>query len=119
VACAHGGTKWFKVMEEKRTDVNIAVKLVDDAYQDACDKFVIVSGDSDLVPALNCIKQRFPSKTKVVYVPALDRTRGAAVEMRAAADRDRLLPTNLMPHSLFPAVVQDGGGKQLAKPADW
>ena len=38
----------IQVPEEKRTDVHIAVSLLDDAYQDHCDRFVVVSGDSDL-----------------------------------------------------------------------
>jgi hypothetical protein len=31
------GSKWFLMPEEKRTDVNIAVFMVDDAYRDLCD----------------------------------------------------------------------------------
>ena len=40
-------SRFFDVYEEKRTDVNIAVYMLDDAYQDACDNFVLVSGNSD------------------------------------------------------------------------
>jgi 6-hydroxy-3-succinoylpyridine 3-monooxygenase len=38
--------------EEKRTDVNIALQMLDDAYQNNCDRMIVVSGDSDLVPAV-------------------------------------------------------------------
>ena len=48
--------------EEKRTDVNIAVFMLDDAYRDMCDQFVIFSSDSDLVPAVNMVRLRFPKK---------------------------------------------------------
>ena len=33
---------------EKRTDVNIGIHMVDDAYQQRCDHEIVVSGDSDL-----------------------------------------------------------------------
>ena len=39
-ACGSPGNKWYRIPEEKRTDVNIAVFMPDDAYQNACDQFV-------------------------------------------------------------------------------
>jgi uncharacterized LabA/DUF88 family protein len=59
-ACMSTGSRIFRTAEEKRTDVNIAVQMVDDAYQNACDQFVLISGDSDLVPAIHTVKRRFP-----------------------------------------------------------
>jgi uncharacterized LabA/DUF88 family protein len=58
----HTGNRRFETVEEKRTDVNIAVSMLDDAYQDACDQFVLISGDSDLVPGVSTIRTRFPNK---------------------------------------------------------
>jgi 6-hydroxy-3-succinoylpyridine 3-monooxygenase len=117
--CSHSGDRNFTAWEEKRTDVNIAVQMMDDAYQNACDIFVIVSGDSDLVPPLYMIKNRFPAKKVVVYVPARDRIRGAAVEIRSAADKDSTLPQNLLRHSQFPPTLPDGAGGTIAKPPSW
>lgn len=105
--------------EEKRTDVNIAVQMLDDAYQDACDRFVIVSGDSDLVPAVNRLKVRFPKKEVVVYVPTRDPDRGAATELRGSADKDRDLPLALLKPSQLAPRVPDGAGGFIEKPADW
>ena len=45
--------------EEKETDVNIALDLIDHAHQNICDKFVLVTGDSDLKPAVNRILKNF------------------------------------------------------------
>ena len=42
----------YQTYEEKRTDVNIAVHLFADAQKNNYDKAVIVSGDSDLIPAM-------------------------------------------------------------------
>lgn len=118
-ACTHAGSKVVRVPTEKRTDVNIALQLLDDAYQDQCDTFVIVSGDSDLVPALEMVKARFSQKKIVVYVPTRDPVRGAATELRGAANQDRTLPLALLSKSQFPAQVPDGRGGIIHKPAGW
>ena len=109
----------FSAPEEKRTDVNIAVTMLDDAYQDLCERFVIVSGDSDLVPAVDQVKARFPEKEVIVYLPARTAIRGAATELRGAADKDRTLPLELLRHCQLPASVADGAGATIQKPAGW
>ena len=60
--CQYSGDRTFTRLEEKRTDVNIAVRMLEDAVDDRCDLFVLVSGDSDLVPAVQTIKRRYPAK---------------------------------------------------------
>lgn len=117
--CSHSGERFFLKPEEKRTDVGIAVRLLDDAYQDAADRFVIVSGDSDLVPAITTLKLRFPQKSVIVYIPAQDPTRGAAVELRSVADKSRNLPLNLLRICQFPNTVPDGAGGAVHKPEGW
>lgn len=118
-ACNYTGDRFFQTLEEKRTDVNIAVYMLDDAYQDVCDQFVLVSGDSDLVPAIKMIRSRFPNKKVTVYVPASHPTRGFAVELRSVAHKHRDLPLNLLQHAQFPATVPNGSGATLTKPAAW
>jgi hypothetical protein len=118
-ACTFAGDRFFAVPEEKRTDVNIAVFLLDDAYQNQCDHSIVVSGDSDLVPAISLLKVRFPQKRVTVYVPSRNPMRGAAVELRSVADKHRTLPLNLLPFSQFSNPLPDGAGGLLHKPASW
>lgn len=120
-ACSAAATpsRFFEVREEKRTDVNIAVYMLDDAYQDRCDIFVLVSGDSDLVPAVRMIRHRFPQKKVIVYVPAQEPQRGQAVELRTAANHHRTLPLNLLRHAQLPPQIPDGAGGYIQKPAQW
>ena len=102
--------------------MNIAVSMLDDAYQNACDQFVLVSGDSDLVPGVNLVRTRFPTKKVIVYVPhipALSSTRGAAVELRSSATTHRDLPLNLLRHAQFRAQIPDGAGGLITKPPSW
>jgi 6-hydroxy-3-succinoylpyridine 3-monooxygenase len=111
--------RMFGTQEEKRTDVNIAVSMLDDAYQGLCDHLIVVSGDSDLVPAVNMVKTRFPAKQVTVYVPSRNPIRGAAVELRAAADKNRDLPLNLLKIAQLPASIPDGSGGFIRKPVSW
>ncbi len=54
--CRH---KW-EGHEEKETDVNIALSLLDLAYQNDFDRALIISNDSDLSPAIRMVRKRFP-----------------------------------------------------------
>ena len=49
------------LLEEKQTDVNIALNLYRDAAKGLADSFVICSNDSDLIPAVKAIRQDFPA----------------------------------------------------------
>ncbi|MBI1317370.1 MAG: NYN domain-containing protein [Candidatus Hydrogenedens sp.] len=73
----------FPGYEEKETDVNIVITLFQGAINDEYDKAVIVSGDSDLVPAIRAVKASFPQKQlEVVFPPG----RGSK-HLKAHADR--------------------------------
>lgn len=52
-----------------------------------------------------------------MYVPSRNPVRGAAVELRAAADRDRDLPLNFLRLAQFPASIPNGSGGVILKPA--
>jgi len=118
-ACPHPGNKLFRTYEEKRTDVSIALALLDDAYQGLCDHQILVSGDSDLVPGIALVRSRFANMKTTVYVPSTDPIRGAAVELRASAHHNRNLPLALLAPSQFPNRFPDGAGGFLNRPAAW
>jgi hypothetical protein len=63
------------------------------------------------------IKIRFPAKRISVYVPATNEIRGAAVELRSVAHKDRMLPNNLLAYCQFPATIADGHGTAIIKPS--
>ena len=42
----------WKTNEEKKADVNVAVRLLQDADDDLFDTALVVSGDGDLVPPI-------------------------------------------------------------------
>ena len=53
-------------VEEKKTDVNIAVRLLEDAYDDQFDVGIVISADSDLAPPIQAVRRRFQHKTLLV-----------------------------------------------------
>lgn len=55
--------------EEKKTDVNISIRMVADCVQDKTDVVILVSGDSDLVPPVEFIQKNYPEKKVRVYFP--------------------------------------------------
>ena len=111
--------KSYSDYEEKRTDVNIALQMLDDAYQNNCDRMIVVSGDSDLVPAVELVKQRFPEIQITVYIPSRHPRRGAATELRNAADKNKTLPTALFKNTQFPNSLINNSGQTINKPSSW
>lgn len=70
--CRHpvsGCSGKYKTHEEKQTDVNIALHLINDAWNDLFDKAYIVSADTDLLPAIRIIIKQFPEKKVNVIFP--------------------------------------------------
>lgn len=53
--------------EEKETDVRIATQIVADAYEKSCDIAIIVSADSDMIPAVELAKAA--GQTVFIYFP--------------------------------------------------
>lgn len=46
------------VFHEKGVDVNIAVEMLVAAYENLCDRIILVSSDTDLIPAVNKAKEK-------------------------------------------------------------
>jgi uncharacterized LabA/DUF88 family protein len=55
--------------EEKKTDVNIAIRMIGDCVQDKTDVIVLVSGDSDMLPPVEFIQKNYPEKKVRIYFP--------------------------------------------------
>jgi uncharacterized LabA/DUF88 family protein len=119
IGCPNPGRRIFTTSEEKRTDVNIALWMLHDAQRDLCDRMILVSGDSDLLPAITMVKDHWPEKEIVVYIPAKNASRGAALELRAVAHRNKTLPLDLLKKSQFPPSVPTGSGRIATRPSSW
>ncbi|MGI8496683.1 MAG: NYN domain-containing protein [Gemmatimonadaceae bacterium] len=76
-----------KAREEKQTDINIAVELLVDAIDGACDRAILITGDIDQAPAVRAARERLPIGRRVevdVWVPpgmSYERWRAEAKEL--------------------------------------
>ena len=59
----------YPTFEEKQTDVNIALGLFQHAVADQYDRAVLVSGDTDLIPAIKAVRATLPHKQIGVMLP--------------------------------------------------
>lgn len=57
------------VLSEKMTDVNIAVQILIDAYQNNYDTALLISADSDLIGPITAVRKLFPKKRIVIAFP--------------------------------------------------
>ena len=101
--------------EEKQTDVNIALRLLSLAVVDAYDKVIVISGDTDLLPAVKMVQAIFPHKSVGVVIPIGK----ASEDFKNNADfhykmREKHLQVSLLPD---PIVLPDGSS--LACPGNW
>jgi len=72
--------------EEKETDVAIASAIVEAAAARECSAIALVSGDTDLVPALQTARRIHSGLKRYCFFPRIDRT-GRSTRARTAASR--------------------------------
>lgn len=59
----------YRTYEEKRTDVNLAIKILDYAYRNLFDVAYVVTGDGDIAPAIEAVQKQFPNKSVTGVLP--------------------------------------------------
>ena len=105
----------YKAYEEKHTDVNIAITLFQSALKDEYDTAIIVSGDSDLVPAIEAVKMTFPGKQMGVMIPIGRR----AELLKQVTDFKMKIKESHLAISQFPDEINLGEGTMLKRPESW
>ncbi len=66
--CNFCKARWWS-HEEKESDVRLALQILEDAVDNKFDTAFILSGDSDIVPAIEKVKSRYPDKRILVALP--------------------------------------------------
>jgi uncharacterized LabA/DUF88 family protein len=99
--------------EEKGSDVNLASHLLVDAFDDAFDCAVLVTGDSDLKTPVRLVQEKF-HKTVGVLNPQKNRCRA----LETTARFYKHIRESALASSQFPSVLTDKHG-QFHKPTKW
>ncbi len=101
--------------EEKYTDVNIALYAYRSAAKDGIDQIYLVTGDTDLVPAINAIKEDFPQKRIGVIFPY----RKANREMSLLADDHHKTKEDVLKSCVMDRVITRQGKTPIICPEKW
>jgi len=99
--------------EEKKSDVNIAVHMLHDAYKNMYDLAVLVSNDSDLVEPLRIITVEMGKK-----VGLLNPQKKPSLELGKYALFQKQIRAGALAACQFPAQIHDKHGI-VHKPAMW
>jgi uncharacterized LabA/DUF88 family protein len=105
----------YDMAQEKMTDVNIAVELLQDAFLDAFDAAIVISADSDLIAPVSAVKRLFPEKRVVVACPP----GRFSVNLTKAAHAYLQIGQGSIKKSQFPEVVRTLSGFPLRRPPSW
>jgi uncharacterized LabA/DUF88 family protein len=100
--------------EEKLTDVNIALQVVHDAVLDVYDRALIITADSDLIPAIDMVHTLSPGKDVGVMLP-IGRN---SYDLKGKADFHQKMTQNMLRKSLFPDIIH-AGNDVITKPDTW
>ena len=101
--------------EEKRTDVAIAVSIVSLASAKAYDKLVLVTADSDMIPAVEAAKKMHPAGAIINVVPIERR----AEALKHYVDAQIRMKEHHLIASVLPNVLQLGNGNIVRRPVSW
>lgn len=102
--------------EEKQTDVNIATWLLKYAALDKFDRAYIVSGDNDLIPPIQAVKDISMKKEVGFIIPI---GRNCTAELQQKADFTIRMKEHHLAPNLFPNQITLPNGNILTRPATW
>ena len=102
--------------EEKGSDVNLAVHLLNDSYVFKNSIALLISNDSDLVEAVTLAKG---NGTQVYWFPPLRKGRYPSKDLAAVVSHQRGIYPNQLVRAQFPPIVIDSSGLNICKPVGW
>lgn len=105
----------YRTHEEKETDVAIACKLLELLCQNRCDAVMVMSGDTDIAPALRTAKKLYPSALVGVAFPFHRHNQ----DLERVAARSVKLSAHLYQTHQFAPTVITRSGKSVNKPLSW
>ena len=99
--------------EEKGSDVNLAVHLLNDSWLDVYDCAVVVSNDSDIAEAMRLVRHHHRGKRVGLVTPGTGRP---SRQLLAHADFARHIRPNALRQSQLPDPIP---GTTISKPSRW
>ncbi len=112
--CRNCGVKITR-HEEKESDVAIAVRLLDLLHRDLCDCTVLVTGDSDIVPAVRCARALFPASAVYACFPF----NRQSLELKTVVNGAFQITKAAYARHQLPSPFRAADGTAIGKPEGW
>ncbi|MDE1163567.1 MAG: NYN domain-containing protein [Acidobacteriaceae bacterium] len=122
-------------MEEKGSDVNLATRMLVDAFRDDCDQFIVITNDSDLAEPIRIINSELKKRVLILNPHSQDSAdrRGAREHKKIKANPSSVLARCAhrvkditsngqnchMALCQFPVQLMDAAGRTIHKPVSW
>lgn len=105
----------YHAYEEKESDINMAIQLLEDAYEDRFDKAFVVTADTDLSSTLLRVKTLFPHKKIVLLIPPMKLKEARDL---TSCNRWIEIKKSHIKHSLLHERI-DYNGEEIHMPKEW
>jgi len=101
--------------EEKETDVALAAKLFEVCQNDQCETVVLMTGDTDLAPAVKTCSALFPEKKFLFAFPYKRKNK----ELHKIAKGSICIKPSRYQRHQFPDPLVLTDGTRISKPEEW
>jgi uncharacterized LabA/DUF88 family protein len=105
----------YQTYEEKRTDVNIAVSILRKAKENEYDRAIILSGDSDLIPSVENVKEIYPEKRIGLLIP-IGRE---SDELAMYCHNHTQIQEKQLKSCQFPPIIKISDNEIIECPTEW
>ena len=110
--CKSCHAKWT-AHEEKESDVNVAIHLIKDTITNKFERAIIISADSDLVPAVRMAKDH--DRAKEICVVAPPKRLGHARDLKPIME----ITLGRIRRSLLPQRLIHKDGRDVVRPTEY
>jgi uncharacterized LabA/DUF88 family protein len=97
------------------TDVNIAIEMMSDAYEDRFDVAMLISGDSDLTGPVQAIRKIYPQKKIIIAFPP----NRISLKLKHIANASFVIGRKKFKDSQLPDQMLKVDGFPLKRPESW
>lgn len=103
----------YQTHEEKETDVNIAIHLIRDTFEDSFDRALVISADTDMAPAIQMARNINGTKSVDVVTPPDRFKRARSLRPLFSLSKGKIRAARLAENYNL------GGGKSVEVPANY
>jgi len=114
VTC-YGCRRSWAQPEEKMTDVQLATEMLTDVFVRGCQRLLVISADSDLVPPIKAIRSLRPEVEVIVAFPP----GRVSTALQNEATGIRKIRKKALETAQLPDPVEVPGNVFLSRPSEW